>query len=74
MPKLPKIWLIDRDRAMELMWIADAIYDEYKTVKYADVQDKMTSSEWAIIQGFFNNSHKTDVVIKALQYNHPLFK
>lgn len=74
MSKLPKIFLIDRDRAMELMWIADTIYDEYKTVKYDDVKDKMTSSEWAIIQIFFNSSHKTDVVIKALQDNHPLFK
>lgn len=74
MPKLPKIWLIDRDRAMELMWIADTIYDEYKSVKYEDVKDKMTSSEWAIIQMYFNSSHKPDVVMKALQDNHPLFK
>lgn len=72
--KLPKIWLIDRDRAIELMWIADTIYDEYKSVRYEDVQEKMTSSEWAIIQMYFNSSHNPDVVIKALQDNHPLFK
>lgn len=72
--KLPKIFLIDRDRAMELMWIADAIYDIYKTVKYEDVKDKMSMNEWNIIQMYFNSSHKPDVVIKALQYNHPIFK
>lgn len=72
--RLPKIFLIDRDRAMEIMWIADAIYDEYKTVKYEDVKDQMTMNEWDIIQMFFNSSHNPDTVIKALQTNHPLFK
>lgn len=72
--KLPKIFLIDRDRAMEIMWIADSIYDVHKNVKYEDVKDKMSMNEWLIIQMYFNSSHNPDVVIKALQDNHPLFK
>lgn len=72
--KLPKIFLIDRDRAMEIMWIADAIYDQFKTVKYEDIKKYMSMNEWLIIQMYFNSSHNPDTVIKALQNNHPLFK
>lgn len=28
MKQLNKIYLLDRDRAMEIMWYADSIYDE----------------------------------------------
>ena len=51
----PQIYLINRDRALTIMWYIDAFYDEFKCVKYEDVKDKVTHKEWMITQMYFNN-------------------
>lgn len=51
----PKIYMIDRDRALEVMWYLDSIYDEFKSVKFEDVKSKITQKEWMITQMYFNN-------------------
>lgn len=47
--------MIDRDRALEIMWYLDSIYDVYKSIKYEDVKDKITPKEWMITQMYFNS-------------------
>jgi hypothetical protein len=69
-----KIYLLDRDRAMEIMWYADSIYDCTGKVNYSDVKDKITEKEWLIIQMYFNNGYTADLVIENLKNNHPLYK
>lgn len=47
--------MIDRDRALEVMWYLDSIYDEFKSVKFEDFKSKITQEEWMITQMYFNN-------------------
>jgi hypothetical protein len=75
MKQPPKIYMIDRDRAMQIMWYIDMYYDEFKTVSYSDVKDKITEKEWMISQMYFNGNYNFDKfaeVMYNLQYNHPL--
>lgn len=63
----PKIYMIDKDRALEIMWYIDSIYDVRKTVRYEDVKDKITPKEWMITQMYFNNWYTWDYVIENLK-------
>lgn len=67
MPTPAKIYLLNRDRALEIMWYIDAFYDEYWYVKYEDVKDKVTQKEWMITQMYFNNGYTWDYVIENLK-------
>lgn len=67
MPTPAKIYLLSRDRALEIMWYIDAFYDEYWYVKYEDVKDKITQKEWMITQMYFNNGYTWDYVIENLK-------
>lgn len=67
MPRPAKIYMINRDRALEIMWYIDAIYDEFKSVKYEDVKDKITQKEWMVTQMYFNNGYTWDYVIENLK-------
>lgn len=73
MPKLNKIYLLDKDRAIEILWLADSFYDELWYCNYSLVGDKMTKSEWMIISPYFDpNNYRADQVLETLKYNHPL--
>lgn len=67
MPTPSKIYLLNRDRALEIMWYIDAFHDEYWYVKYEDVKDKVTQKEWMITQMYFNNGYTWDYVIENLK-------
>jgi len=66
MKQPPKIYMINRDRALEIMWYIDSIYDEFKSVCFQDVKDNVTEKEWMITQMYFNNWYTADKVIKNL--------
>lgn len=75
MAKINKIYLLDRDRAMEIMWYADAIYDEIGFCNFDWVQWKMTKKEWMIIAPYFDkNNYRAEEVLNNLKYNYPLHK
>jgi hypothetical protein len=59
MKQPPKIYMINRDRALQIMWYLDSFYDEFKSVKYEDVRDKITRDEWVITQMYFNPNNYT---------------
>ena len=68
MKQPPKIYMINRDRALQIMWYLDSFYDEFKSVKYEDVRDKITRDEWVITQMYFNpNNYTWDYVIENLK-------
>lgn len=68
MKQPPKIYMINRDRALKIMWYLDSFYDEFKSVKYEDVRDKITRDEWMITQMYFNpNNYTWDYVIENLK-------
>jgi lipopolysaccharide biosynthesis protein len=45
----------------------DFIYDEFWTLQYSDVSDKVTQKEWMITQMYFNNWYTADHVISQLK-------
>lgn len=59
--------MINRDRALEVMWYIDAFFDEYGYVKYENVKDKVTQKEWMITQIYFNSGYTADYVIENLK-------
>lgn len=72
--KLNKIYLINRDRAMKILWIADAIYDELWYCNYSLVENEITKKEWMVIAPYFDpNNYRADTVIETLKNNHPLY-
>ncbi len=62
-----KIYMINRDRALEIMWYMDSLYDEFWSLEYFDVVDKITQKEWMITQMYFNNWYTADHVISKLK-------
>jgi len=75
MEKLNKIFLMKRDRALEIMWYADSIYDEIWFCNFDWVQLKMTKKEWMIIAPYFDkNNYRSEEVLNNLKYNHLLHK
>jgi hypothetical protein len=67
MSRIPKIYLIDIWRALEIMWYLDSFYDEFKYVTYEDVKGKITRKEWMISQMYFNNWYTWDYVVEQLK-------
>lgn len=60
--------MIDRSRALEIMWYLDSFYDCNWFVKFTDVKDKITEKEWMITQMYFNpNNYTWDYVIENLK-------
>lgn len=60
--------MINRDRALEIMWYIDSFYDCNWFVKFTDVKDKITEKEWMITQMYFNpNNYTWDYVIENLK-------
>ncbi len=71
--KLNKIYLLDRDRAIKIMWIADAVFDELWYCNYSLIADDMTKKEWMTIAPYFDpNNYRAELVIETLKNNHPL--
>lgn len=69
-----KIFLMDRDRALEIMWLADSIYDEVWFCTYEWVAHKVDKKEWFIIAPYFDkNNYRADKVIEELK-KVPLIK
>lgn len=63
-----KIFTIDRDRALEIMWKAESIYDELWYCSYNMVCDYMRKDEWMIIAPYFDkNNYRADKVIELLK-------
>ena len=54
MKQVNKIFLLDRDRALEIMWYADSIYDEIWFCNFDWVQWKIDKKEWFIIAPYFD--------------------
>ena len=72
MSKIAKIYLMDRDRALEIMWYCDAYYDATWSIHFYDVADKVTWKEWATVQMYFQNGYSAPAVIKRLQQTNSL--
>lgn len=73
MPKLNKIYLLERDRAIKILWIAEAIYDELWHCNFSLVANEMTKKEWMIISPYFDpNNYRADYVLDTLKNHHPL--
>lgn len=69
-----KIFTIDRDKALEIMWKAESIYDEKWYCNYYLVKDFMTKQDWAIIAPYFDhNNYRADQVIELLKTTKTLF-
>lgn len=73
MSKPTKIYLINRDRALEIMWYMDSLYDTNKHINFWMVKDKVKYSEWLITQMYFLNWYTADKVIEKLNTNYPLW-
>ena len=63
-----KIFKINKDRALEIMWIADAVYDELGYCSYKLVSRDMNRDEWAMIAPYFDpNTYRAEKVIALLK-------
>lgn len=63
-----KIFKIDRDRALEIMWYAESIYDEIWFCNFDWVKWKIKKDEWMIIAPYFDkNNYRADKVIELLK-------
>ena len=63
-----KIFKIDRDRALEIMWYAESIYDEVWFCNFDWVKWTIKKDEWAIIAPYFDkNNYRADKVIELLK-------
>ncbi len=82
MAKVNKIFLIDRDRALEIMWKLDAEYDSIwnwfpewplkhsfikKDFNYPRFKKWLTYEEWMITQMYFLDTYRADKVIEELK-------
>lgn len=64
-----KIFKINKDRALEIMWIADAVYDELGYCSYKLVSRDMNRDEWAMIAPYFDpNTYRAERVIALLKW------
>lgn len=67
-----KIFKIEWDRAIELMFIADSVYEELWFCKYSLVSSDMRKDEWAIIAPYFDkNKYRAKEVISLLKWEDP---
>ena len=73
MSKPTKIYLINRDRALEIMWYMDSLYDVNKHINFWMVKDKVKYSEWLITQMYFLNWYTADKVIERLNTDYPFW-
>lgn len=62
-----KIFSINKDRALEIMWYMDSLYDSQKILTYSMVQDKVKYSEWIITHMYFLDWYRADKVIEKLK-------
>ncbi len=67
MKKPKKIFMINRDRALEIMWYMDALYDEYKKLSYEMLSDKVSYAEWQITNMYFLAGYRANKVIEKLK-------
>jgi hypothetical protein len=72
MRKPTQIEIMDRDRAIEIMWYMDSVYDTHKTLSFDMVRDKVTYKEWQVTHMYFIGTYRADIIIENLTNTKPI--